>query len=89
MTGVSTGAAFAPPAFGFFQPPALHPSNALPDDAEAALAELVARLVATGFGAILRISLSPPDFPVAVVRMAVPGLASGARARRLPEPRVP
>lgn len=84
MAGVSTGASFVPPAFGFFEPPPLRPAAVLPDNAEAALAALVERLGAAGFDTILRIMLSPPDFPVAVVRMIVPGLASGERARRQP-----
>lgn len=84
LAGVSTGAVFVPPAFGLFQPATLQPAVALPETAEAALAELIARLGAAGFGTILRIMLSPPDFPVVVVRMMVPGLASGERARRRP-----
>ncbi|MFZ4747167.1 MAG: YcaO-like family protein [Sphingomonas sp.] len=84
LAGVSTGATFVPPAFGFFQPATLNPRVALPETAEAALAELIARLTKAGFGRILRIMLSPPDFPVVVVRMIVPGLASGERARRQP-----
>jgi ribosomal protein S12 methylthiotransferase accessory factor len=84
LTGVSTGATFVPPAFGFFQPAPLQPATALPETTEAALAELIARLGAAGFGRILRIMLSPPDFPVVVVRMMVPGLASAERARRQP-----
>jgi len=84
LARASTGAAFVPPAFGFFHPAPLQPATALPDAAEAALAELIARLNSAGFSRILRIMLSPPDFPVVVVRMIVPGLASGERARRQP-----
>lgn len=82
MAAASTGAAFRPPGFGLFQPEPLRPITALPDDPEAALAALVARLAGAGFSQTLRIMLSPPNFPVVVVRMIVPGLASGERARR-------
>lgn len=54
----------------------------LPADGRGAIATIVEALSRIGSNEAAVITLSPPEFPVSVVKVIVPGLASGSRARR-------
>ena len=84
LPAISADAQSAPAFSAFLHRRWLEKAQALPDDAVAALAQLAARLAQAGFAQILRICLSAPDDRVQVVRMIVPGLGSGLRARATP-----
>jgi ribosomal protein S12 methylthiotransferase accessory factor len=55
------------------------PTADVPDDLDAALAELIARVRRAGFHRVLRLIYTPADYPVHVVRMIVPGLECYSR----------
>ena len=72
---------------GGLMPPGMHARNFEsvpsfgPDDDAAAVFSVAAALSKTGFDRAAVIDLAPPGFPVAVVKVLVPGLATATRVR--------
>jgi ribosomal protein S12 methylthiotransferase accessory factor len=59
-----------------------------PTGVTALLADLIARLAARGFRRVLRLVYTPPDYPVQVVRVIVPGLEFYSRETQRRGPRL-